>query len=268
MSHIFVSYSRKDSDIMQRIAADLTAKEFELWTDNNLTPGTRGWKLAIEKAIEEAGAVIAVLSPDAKESEWVDRELEYARIRNIRIFPVIVRGDAISSVPFELVSAQWIDMAQSDLYVEGLEKLVLVLDRHLGVRRKSKAELIEHELMQLSRKLPGIYWMGVFSADGLPVAFYTPASNTGFAPSEDRIAAMMASTLVLSEHITSEVDAGELSYNVVGGSKGFQFGITLGKYVLWFGSRTAVSLDAIFITLKQWWEPLLALLDVEAPPRL
>lgn len=268
MSHIFISYSRKDSDFMQQLAQDLALREFLLWTDDNLTTGTRGWKLAIEKAIEEAGAIIAILSPDAKESEWVDRELEYARIRNIRIFPVIARGDAVTAVPFELVNAQWIDLSAD--YPENLEKLVLVLDKHLGVRRKSKTELIEDELKHLTRKLPGIYWIGVFSADGFPVAFYTPTTkgDASFAPNEDRIAAMVISTLMLSEHITNELDAGDMSYNVIGGSRGFQFGISLGKYVLWFGLRNAVSLDAIFITLKQWWEPLLALLDLESSPEL
>lgn len=268
MSHIFVSYSRKDSDFMQQLAQDLTSKEFTLWTDDNLTTGTRGWKLAIEKAIEEAGAVLAILSPDAKESEWVDRELEYARIRDIRIFPVIARGDAITAVPFELVNSQWVDLSND--YNDGFEKLVLVLDKHLGVRRKSRTELIQDELRHLVRKLPGVYWSGVFSADGLPVAFYTPSTKDdhNFAPNEDRIAAMIISTLTLSEHINHELDAGETSYNVIGGSRGFQFGISLGKYVLWFGLRSTVSLDAIFITLKQWWEPLLTLLDVESPPEL
>jgi hypothetical protein len=131
MQHIFISYSRKDIEFMRHISQQLISRNFTVWTDENLTPGTRGWKLAIEKAIEEAGAVVAILSPDAKASEWVDRELEYARIRNKRVFPLIVRGDLQTSVPFELVNSQWIDITQQEQYAPGMEKLFQAISKHL-----------------------------------------------------------------------------------------------------------------------------------------
>src|SRR5262249_9184032 len=92
--HVFLSYPREDTAMMERIRDDLRSKGLTVWTDENLKPGTSSWKDAIEKAIENAGCVVVILSPDAKQSEWVKKEIDYAvEVCDLRIFPVLVRGD-------------------------------------------------------------------------------------------------------------------------------------------------------------------------------
>jgi predicted regulator of Ras-like GTPase activity (Roadblock/LC7/MglB family) len=262
MTHIFVSYSRKDSEMMQRIVADLKAAGLAVWTDANLTPGTRAWKLEIEKAIESAGALVAILSPDAKASEWVDRELEYARIHDKRIFPLLVRGDIASAVPFELVSSQRLDISASERYQAGITSLIDALRQHLNIPNKSHTDRLRDELTRLSEKLPGIYWIGVCSADGLMVAFESQEIE------EDRAAAMMAASLSLSDRVSRELGAGDMHYSFVGGSEGYQFYVAFEEYILGFGVRQLASIDAMFIIIRQWWGPLLELLNVKIPPKI
>ncbi len=109
--HVFLSYSRKDSDLMQRISDDLRAADLLVWTDENLVPGTDSWKNAIETAIQNAGTFIVILSPDAKASIWVEREMDYARACGIPIIPVLARGESeVSAIPFELINAQRVDL--------------------------------------------------------------------------------------------------------------------------------------------------------------
>ncbi len=109
--HVFVSYSRKDADIMRRIYADMQAAELLVWTDESLVPGTESWKNAIENAIQNAGSVVVILSPDSKQSIWVERELDYARACGLPIIPVLARGDTeVSAIPFELINAQRVDI--------------------------------------------------------------------------------------------------------------------------------------------------------------
>ena len=52
--------------------------------------------------VKGAGCVIAILSPDAKDSEWVNEELGYAKIRKLRIFTVLARGDESNALPLGL----------------------------------------------------------------------------------------------------------------------------------------------------------------------
>lgn len=110
MYHIFLSYSRTDSEMMRRITADLRRDGFIAWNDESLEPGTPSWKKVIQEAIESSQVVVALLSPDAKKSQWIERELDYARAQQVMIIPVIVRGETQSAVPFDLISVQRADV--------------------------------------------------------------------------------------------------------------------------------------------------------------
>ncbi len=90
---LFVSYSGSDKELARELISRLVAEGFEVWQDVEVHPGDN-WPLAVGKALEESDAMIVLLSPDAAESEWVGREIEYAltspRYKN-RLIPVIVR---------------------------------------------------------------------------------------------------------------------------------------------------------------------------------
>lgn len=123
--HIFLSYSRKDSDTMRRVCSDLRAAGLDLWTDENLQPGTPSWHISIEEALQNASAMVVILSPDAKLSEWVGREIQYAETQNKRIFPVLARGDERSSVPITLIGTQRVNI--EDNYDAGIQELIAAL---------------------------------------------------------------------------------------------------------------------------------------------
>lgn len=129
--HIFLSYSRADSDLMGQVRDGLRTAGLTVWTDETLTPGTPSWKKSIEKAIEDAGALVVLLSPDSKNSEWVERELGYARVCNVQIFPVLCRGDERSAIPFELVNTQRTDIRTGDLQ-PALTSLVPIIRNQLS----------------------------------------------------------------------------------------------------------------------------------------
>ncbi len=126
---VFMSYSRTDADVMRRLTEDLRKHGFVVWNDEALEPGTPSWKDAIEAAIEGAKTVVALLSPSAKKSEWIERELDYARAQNVPIIPVIVRGETQNAVPFELITVQRADLRKD--YDEGFYQLQDALAEHL-----------------------------------------------------------------------------------------------------------------------------------------
>lgn len=92
MTGIFVSYSRSDKLLVDRLVDDLRKAGHDIWVDKqNIEPGEKWWE-AIFRGIDKAGAVIVCLSPDALDSEWIRRELYVARGLGKFIIPVSVRA--------------------------------------------------------------------------------------------------------------------------------------------------------------------------------
>lgn len=131
--HIFLSYSRKDIATMNRVRSSFHEGNLTTWTDEKLTPGTPVWEMAIEKAIENAGCLAVVLSPDAKQSQWVRYEIGYARIQNKPIFPILAHGKEANAVPLGLTGAHWTDIRRDDYYVSEFQKLITAIYTHLGL---------------------------------------------------------------------------------------------------------------------------------------
>jgi serine/threonine protein kinase len=111
---LFLSYSRRDVEQMRRVRTAVEDAGLDVWTDEHLQPGTPSWTKAIETAIDRASALVVLLSPDAKQSPWVETEVNYARTRGIPIYPVLVRGEDATAVPMILISYQYLD-ARTDL---------------------------------------------------------------------------------------------------------------------------------------------------------
>jgi formylglycine-generating enzyme required for sulfatase activity len=130
---VFLAYSRKDAELMRRLRADLLAAGIVVWVDDqDLEPGTLLWQRAIGRALRESHCLIALLSPEACESEWVNNEITLAKKRNLRIFPVLLRGDEDDAVPLALVSVQYVDArVDYDGAVRG--RLLPAVRKHLGL---------------------------------------------------------------------------------------------------------------------------------------
>ena len=63
MSHIFISYARKDIEDASKIVRALAASNFDTWADwKDIQPGT-GWLDEIYRGIEEADAFLFFISP-------------------------------------------------------------------------------------------------------------------------------------------------------------------------------------------------------------
>jgi hypothetical protein len=131
MGPIFISYSRKDNEVMWRIVRFLQGLGIKVWLDNEkLIPGTPIWEEEIEKAIKAAPATIVVMSPDSKNSEWVRREISLADQNRKQIFPVLVRGDEDSSITLRLITRQYVDIRDDEK--AGLNSLYAALSNFLN----------------------------------------------------------------------------------------------------------------------------------------
>lgn len=141
MSDIFICYSREDAALMKRLSEDLRRHGLSVWTDRQeLRPGTRRWKKAIERAIEEARWAIVLLTPNAKSSEWVSREISYASALEKTVVPWLASGTTRTAVPIELIETQWIDATKD--YDAALRELLAELGS--GADREATAKAAGH----------------------------------------------------------------------------------------------------------------------------
>ena len=92
MSHIFISYSHKDTEYAHTPAGKLHSEGFEVWIDARLDYGSQ-WPLEIQKNLDSCGAFILIMSPRSYASEWVQSELSRAKRKNKPIFPLLLEGD-------------------------------------------------------------------------------------------------------------------------------------------------------------------------------
>jgi formylglycine-generating enzyme required for sulfatase activity len=128
---IFLSYSRLDRAAMHAVYAALRGAGFSVWIDEGLEPGTPSWIEAIEEALEQAQAMVALLSPHAKASTWVRREISYAQAQHRHVFPLLIDGEQATSVPLNLSEVHWID-GRRDVQRATQRDLLPVVQRHFG----------------------------------------------------------------------------------------------------------------------------------------
>ena len=127
--NVFLSYSRADRTLMKHVRDFLTNHGLSVWTDEQLEVGTPEWQTAVQKGIQRADCLVVLLSPEAKASKWVIRELMYASACNVRIFPLLASGDLDTAVPLLLMDAQFIDIRSGS---PALLALARAIKRHVG----------------------------------------------------------------------------------------------------------------------------------------
>lgn len=90
--HIFLSYSRTDSDFASRLGEELRSLGHKVWMDTKGISGGEDWPERIGAAIDASKLVVTVLSSEALNSTWVRRELSYADTEGKPILPVFYKA--------------------------------------------------------------------------------------------------------------------------------------------------------------------------------
>jgi hypothetical protein len=99
MQKIFISYSRKDTDFVRKLAGDLEKAGYDVWWDITDLRGGDDWVRQIPAAIESSQFILVVLSPNSVASEWVEKEYTQALSLRKKIIPIML---APCNVPFAL----------------------------------------------------------------------------------------------------------------------------------------------------------------------
>jgi hypothetical protein len=94
MQHVFISYKNEDLDFAENVISRLEKEGFATWTDLKIGVGDE-WRTAIDLAIKNAFALVVVMTPEAKSSEYVTYEWAFAWGVGIRVIPVMLKPTSL-----------------------------------------------------------------------------------------------------------------------------------------------------------------------------
>ena len=108
MSHIFISYSRKDLAIAERIIDALAKDDLEPWIDWKSIPKGEAFEREIQQGIEKAEIFLFLVSPDSVQSDWCNKEIAHAVKNGKRILPIVIQDTDPKNIHLEISKRNWI----------------------------------------------------------------------------------------------------------------------------------------------------------------
>ena len=91
MTHIFLSYSRHDSEFAARLKTALEEAGHTVWIDTCSIQGGQEWVKAITDGVNQSDMMISLISPQSIESYWCLCEFLLAKEKGKSVIPVIVK---------------------------------------------------------------------------------------------------------------------------------------------------------------------------------
>lgn len=131
---------------MRTLRAEIEKAGFSVWADEELEPGSMTWQQAIAQAAESTHCMVVIVTENTKPSQWIEREVQYARNHGKRIIPVIAADNA-SIVPFYLVTDQAVNIHQD--FDMGISRLLAYIRGAVPPRSQLRLD-----------RFGSVYWLG------------------------------------------------------------------------------------------------------------
>ena len=93
--YVFVSYSSKDADFMKNITGLLEVMKIEYWKAPEKIPPGSSYAKEINRAIENCGLFLLILSQNSQSSIWCEKEVDSALSYGRRIIPYNIDNVAL-----------------------------------------------------------------------------------------------------------------------------------------------------------------------------
>ena len=132
MSKAFLSHSSRDSVFVRRLASDLAGHGVSVWIAEACIGIGDSLIDKISIGLEESDYVIAIISSNSNESEWVRKELHLAmnqeiNSQKVRVIPVVIDD---CKLPYFLTDKVYADFRSDEIYKFSLEKIVHTISKN------------------------------------------------------------------------------------------------------------------------------------------
>jgi WD40 repeat protein len=143
MADVFLSYSRRDSEFVDRLSAALDVRGKHVWLDTGSIADAEVFPQAIRTAIETSDAFLFVITPEAVSSAYCEKEVTYAGELGKRIVPVLRQPVEDSEIPTEIRERNWIPFTEDAEFDLAADRVVQALDTDLEHRKEHTRWLVK-----------------------------------------------------------------------------------------------------------------------------
>lgn len=136
MEHdIFISYSRRDTDMVDQFVRRFENEGFRVWIDRDGIESGDSFKRIIVRAIKESELLLFFSSESSNSSPWTTKEVSVAVHYGKPIIPIKIDKTLYNEdVEFDLVNLDYVDYTNSKTQQPMMEKLVRTIKSKLPKR--------------------------------------------------------------------------------------------------------------------------------------
>ena len=135
MGQVFVSYSRRNKEIVDRIVGELDGADMDVWIDREDIKAGNSWRVQIVQAIDTCDAFVLMLSAHSAISENVHKEINLAQDSKRKTFVLLLeRIQLPAEIRYQLAGLQFIDVEELG-YEEAVQRLIETVTEHLSTVR-------------------------------------------------------------------------------------------------------------------------------------
>lgn len=125
---VFISYSRKDSELVLSVVKQIKERGLTVWIDKDGIESGDAFKSVIVRAIKNSDVFLFFSSKASNESPWTVKEVNTAVYLKKTIIPVKLDDhDYNDSVLFDLVGLDFVDLVNEEKRSSALKKLINTL---------------------------------------------------------------------------------------------------------------------------------------------
>lgn len=156
MSHIFISYSRKDTAYAKKLAQRLEQHGLNVWIDRrNIGVGEEFFP-AIVEAVQESTVVLVLVTAHAEQSEWVQQEVMLAKKFKKSVWPLLLKDEPLNL----LLGISHYDLRDyqppGDIFYQKLREIMHSSNGQTSLKPPKLVETTEMEIPTLRSKIAPI----------------------------------------------------------------------------------------------------------------
>jgi hypothetical protein len=110
LTHVFISYSRQNKREVALARRALKKANLPFWDDSKIEANGK-WIPQVDEALEDAFALVVVVTPESMQSQYVTYEWSWALGNSLPIFPLLMTG-SYEDIHSRLLPEQVIDCRQ------------------------------------------------------------------------------------------------------------------------------------------------------------
>jgi hypothetical protein len=88
--HVFIAYKHEERTFVDMLIRQVKTAGFDVWVDAEQLRAGENWREEINIAIKDSFALVVIITPDAKISEYVTYEWAFAQGAGVKVIPIML----------------------------------------------------------------------------------------------------------------------------------------------------------------------------------